>query len=121
MNDLRFIAALKPTPGHYNDIDIGVTGATGDIVMIGGADRVRQDVVKILLTDLPPPYTIGETNVAGTDVSNIVTYIGFTTPSLEVGEDRTSAGGPTWTTFPPSRVRTNWEIYPKPSRKWPGG
>lgn len=43
---------------------------------------------EILLTDLPPPYTIGEANVTGTDLSNIVRYVGFTTPSLEVSEDR---------------------------------
>jgi len=43
---------------------------------------------QVLLTDLPPPYTIGEANVAGTDLSNIVRYVGFTSPSLEVSEDR---------------------------------
>ncbi len=43
---------------------------------------------QVLLTDLPPPLTIGEANVAGTDLSNIVRYVGFTSPSLEVSEDR---------------------------------
>lgn len=43
---------------------------------------------QVLLTDLPPPYTIGEANVAGTDLSNIVRYVGFTSPNLEVSEDR---------------------------------
>jgi UDP:flavonoid glycosyltransferase YjiC (YdhE family) len=43
---------------------------------------------QVLLTDLPPPYTIGEANVSGTDLSNIVRYVGFTSPSLEVSEDR---------------------------------
>jgi len=42
----------------------------------------------VLLTDLPPPYTIGEANVAGTDLSRIVEYVGFTSPGLEVGEDK---------------------------------
>lgn len=43
---------------------------------------------QVLLTDLPPPYTIGEANVAGTDLSNIVRYVGFTSPNLEVSEVR---------------------------------
>ena len=43
---------------------------------------------QVLLTDLPPPYTIGEANVAGTDLSRIVRYVGFTSPSLEVSESR---------------------------------
>ena len=43
---------------------------------------------QVLLTDLPPPYTIGEANVAGTDLTRIVKYVGFTTPSLEVSEER---------------------------------
>lgn len=43
---------------------------------------------QILLTDLPPPYTIGEANVAGTDLSNVVRYVGFTTPSMDVSADR---------------------------------
>jgi len=42
----------------------------------------------VLLTDLPPPYTIGEANVAGTDLSNIVRYIGFTSPNESIDEDR---------------------------------
>ncbi len=59
-------------------------------------ERVGGDVLglmwslseQVLLTDLPPPYTIGEANVSGTDLSNIVRYVGFTSPSLEVSEDR---------------------------------
>jgi UDP:flavonoid glycosyltransferase YjiC (YdhE family) len=59
-------------------------------------ERVAGDVLglmwslseQVLLTDLPPPYTIGEANVSGTDLSNIVRYVGFTSPSLEVSEDR---------------------------------
>jgi len=43
---------------------------------------------QVLLTDLPPPYTIGEANIAGTDLSNIVRYVGFTSPSLDVSENR---------------------------------
>jgi UDP:flavonoid glycosyltransferase YjiC (YdhE family) len=59
-------------------------------------ERIAGDVLglmwslseQVLLTDLPPPYTIGEANVAGTDLSNIVRYVGFTSPNLEVSEDR---------------------------------
>ena len=43
---------------------------------------------EVLMTDLPPPYTIGEANLAGTDVSNIVRYVGFTSP--EARPDRES-------------------------------
>jgi UDP-N-acetylglucosamine--N-acetylmuramyl-(pentapeptide) pyrophosphoryl-undecaprenol N-acetylglucosamine transferase len=59
-------------------------------------ERIAGDVLglmwslseEVLLTDLPPPYTIGEANVAGTDLSRIVKYVGFTSPGLEVSEDR---------------------------------
>ncbi len=59
-------------------------------------ERIAGDVLglmwslseEVLLTDLPPPYTIGEANVAGTDLSRIVRYVGFTSPGLEVSEDR---------------------------------
>ncbi len=59
-------------------------------------ERIAGDVLglmwsmseQVLLTDLPPPYTIGEANVAGTDLSRIVRYVGFTSPGLEVSEDR---------------------------------
>jgi UDP-N-acetylglucosamine--N-acetylmuramyl-(pentapeptide) pyrophosphoryl-undecaprenol N-acetylglucosamine transferase len=59
-------------------------------------ERIAGDVLglmwslseEVLLTDLPPPYTIGEANVAGTDLSRIVRYVGFTSPGLEVSEER---------------------------------
>jgi len=59
-------------------------------------ERIAGDVLglmwslseQVLLTDLPPPFTIGEANVAGTDLTRIVRYVGFTTPSLDVSEDR---------------------------------
>jgi len=59
-------------------------------------ERIAGDVLglmwsfseQVLLTDLPPPYTIGEANVAGTDLSRIVKYVGFTSPGLRVSEDR---------------------------------
>ena len=43
---------------------------------------------QVLLSDLPPPYTISEANVAGTNVSNIVKYVGFTSPKLDVTESQ---------------------------------
>jgi len=59
-------------------------------------ERIAGDVLglmwslseQVLLTDLPPPYTIGEANVAGTDLTRIVRYVGFTSPGLDVSEDR---------------------------------
>jgi UDP-N-acetylglucosamine--N-acetylmuramyl-(pentapeptide) pyrophosphoryl-undecaprenol N-acetylglucosamine transferase len=59
-------------------------------------ERIAGDVLgllwslsdQVLLTDLPPPYTIGEANVAGTDVSRIVKYVGFTTPGLELDQEK---------------------------------
>ncbi len=42
------------------------------------------------MTDLPPPYTIGEANLEGTDVSRIVRYVGFTSPRPELDEERLS-------------------------------
>ena len=41
---------------------------------------------QVLMTDLPPPYTIGETNMVGAEVANVLKFVGFTTPPLEVGE-----------------------------------
>ena len=42
----------------------------------------------VLMSDLPPPYTIGEANVSGTEVSNRVQYVGFTSQSIAVSEER---------------------------------
>jgi UDP:flavonoid glycosyltransferase YjiC (YdhE family) len=59
-------------------------------------ERIEGDVLgllwslseQVLMTDLPPPYTIAEANLEGTDVSRIVHYVGFTSPSLELSDDR---------------------------------
>jgi len=59
-------------------------------------ERIAGDVLglmwslseQVLLTDLPPPYTIGEANVGGTDLSKVLKYVGFTSPSFEVSEER---------------------------------
>lgn len=66
-------------------------GATGRLW-----ERIAGDVLglmwslseEILVTDLPPPYTIGEANVWGTDLSSTIRYVGFTSPSLELSEER---------------------------------
>ena len=49
MKDLKYLAAVKSPPGPYNDIEIG---ADGDIVTVDGVDRIKQDVAKILMTEL---------------------------------------------------------------------
>ncbi len=59
-------------------------------------ERIAGDVLgvlwslsdSVLMSDLPPPYTIGEANVSGTDVSNRVQYVGFTSSSITVSEER---------------------------------
>jgi UDP-N-acetylglucosamine--N-acetylmuramyl-(pentapeptide) pyrophosphoryl-undecaprenol N-acetylglucosamine transferase len=59
-------------------------------------ERIAGDVLgllwslsdRVLMTDLPPPYTIGEANLQGTDVSKIVQYVGFTSPRLRLDEAR---------------------------------
>ncbi len=43
---------------------------------------------EVLMTDLPPPYTIGEANLDGTDVARIVRYVGFTSPTASPSEER---------------------------------
>ncbi len=44
---------------------------------------------RILIPDLPPPYTIAERNVWDTStVSSGLSYVGFTSPKSEVGEER---------------------------------
>lgn len=43
---------------------------------------------RVLVTDLPPPYTIGEENIAGSEVSNVVEYVGFTAPMVELPAER---------------------------------
>ena len=61
-----------------------------------GYERIAGDVLglmwslsdRVLMTDLPPPYTIAEANLAGSEVSKIVQYVGFTAPRLRLGEDR---------------------------------
>jgi UDP-N-acetylglucosamine--N-acetylmuramyl-(pentapeptide) pyrophosphoryl-undecaprenol N-acetylglucosamine transferase len=42
----------------------------------------------VLMTDLPPPYTIAEANLSGSEVSRIVQYVGFTAPRIRVGAER---------------------------------
>ena len=59
-------------------------------------ERVAGDVLgllwslsdEVLMTDLPPPYTIGEANLEGTELSKVVRYVGFTSPRSQIGEER---------------------------------
>jgi hypothetical protein len=61
MIDLKYIAALKSPEAPYNDIDFN---ADGDIVMIEGVDRVKQDIVKMLQTEMGlMPYPNYGTNL----------------------------------------------------------
>jgi len=41
---------------------------------------------RVLMTDLPPPYTIAESSLLGADVSGVVEFVGFTTTRLQLGE-----------------------------------
>jgi len=43
---------------------------------------------RVLVTDLPPPYTIGEENLTGMSMSRIIQFTGFTVPRVRVGEER---------------------------------
>ena len=53
-------------------------------------ERIEGDVLglfwslsnEVLFPDLPPPYTIGEANIADTDVSGKVKFIGFMSPKI---------------------------------------
>jgi UDP-N-acetylglucosamine--N-acetylmuramyl-(pentapeptide) pyrophosphoryl-undecaprenol N-acetylglucosamine transferase len=42
---------------------------------------------RVLLPDLPPPYTISEANVNGTNFSNVARFVGFMSPKIRT-EDR---------------------------------
>ena len=61
-------------------------------------ERVAGDVLglmwslseRVLVTDLPPPYTIGEENLAGSEVSDLVEFVGFTAPIVEMPPERVS-------------------------------
>jgi phage baseplate assembly protein W len=48
MKDLKYLASLKSTSTAFNDSEIG---PDGDLVTVEGADRVKQDIAKILLTE----------------------------------------------------------------------
>lgn len=59
-------------------------------------ERIAGDVLgllwslsdRVLMTDLPPPYTIAESNLLGADVSGVVEFVGFTAPRPTI--ERTS-------------------------------
>lgn len=39
---------------------------------------------RVLVTDLPPPYTIGEENLSGSSMSRVVEFVGFTLPKVRL-------------------------------------
>ena len=43
---------------------------------------------RVLVTDLPPPYTIGEENLSGLSMARIIEFTGFTVPRVNVGEEQ---------------------------------
>jgi UDP-N-acetylglucosamine--N-acetylmuramyl-(pentapeptide) pyrophosphoryl-undecaprenol N-acetylglucosamine transferase len=42
---------------------------------------------RILMTDLPPPYTIAEINLLESDISGVVEFVGFTSPRREAKDE----------------------------------
>jgi hypothetical protein len=43
---------------------------------------------KVLVTDLPPPFTIGEENLSGLSMARVIEFTGFTVPRVRVEERR---------------------------------
>ena len=64
-------------------------------------ERIAGDVLgelwslsdRVLMTDLPPPYTIAENNLLGSDVSGVVEFVGFTAPSPSHTRDELEKAG----------------------------
>jgi len=42
---------------------------------------------RVLVTDLPPPYTIAEENVVDSEVSRVVEFVGFTAPKIRTSQE----------------------------------
>jgi UDP-N-acetylglucosamine--N-acetylmuramyl-(pentapeptide) pyrophosphoryl-undecaprenol N-acetylglucosamine transferase len=63
-----------------------------------GLERIEADFLglfwslsdKVLIPDLPPPYTISEANVSHVDIANKVHFTGFMMPKFSVPEERIS-------------------------------
>ena len=43
---------------------------------------------KVLVTDLPPPFTIGEENLSGLSMARVIEFTGFTVPRVRVEKQR---------------------------------
>jgi hypothetical protein len=43
---------------------------------------------RVLVTDLPPPFTIGEENLSGLSMARVIEFTGFTVPRVRVEEQR---------------------------------
>jgi len=43
---------------------------------------------RVLVTDLPPPYTIGEEHLSGLSMARVIEFTGFTVPRVRVDEEK---------------------------------
>jgi UDP-N-acetylglucosamine--N-acetylmuramyl-(pentapeptide) pyrophosphoryl-undecaprenol N-acetylglucosamine transferase len=79
LNQVRLL--LSPTLRRYR-VTRSFETLNGEVLGLGWTLTE-----KILIPDLPPPYTISENNVWGTNsVRNKLEYVGFTTPQMHVTE-----------------------------------
>jgi UDP-N-acetylglucosamine--N-acetylmuramyl-(pentapeptide) pyrophosphoryl-undecaprenol N-acetylglucosamine transferase len=79
LNQVRLL--LSPTLRRYR-VTRSFEALNGEVLGLGWTLTE-----KILIPDLPPPYTISENNIWGTNsVRNKLEYIGFTTPQTYVTE-----------------------------------
>jgi UDP-N-acetylglucosamine--N-acetylmuramyl-(pentapeptide) pyrophosphoryl-undecaprenol N-acetylglucosamine transferase len=79
LNQVRLL--LSPTLRRYR-VTRSFEALNGEVLGLGWTLTE-----KILIPDLPPPYTISENNIWGTNsVRNKLEYIGFTTPQTHVTE-----------------------------------
>jgi UDP-N-acetylglucosamine--N-acetylmuramyl-(pentapeptide) pyrophosphoryl-undecaprenol N-acetylglucosamine transferase len=79
LNQVRLL--LSPRLRRYK-VTRGFEALNGEVLGLGWTLTE-----KILIPDLPPPYTISENNLWGTNtVKNKLEYVGFTTPQTHVTE-----------------------------------
>ena len=64
-------------------------------------ERIAGDVLgelwslsdRVLMTDLPPPYTIAEANLLGSDLSGVVEFVGFTASRPAISQEALEKAG----------------------------
>jgi UDP-N-acetylglucosamine--N-acetylmuramyl-(pentapeptide) pyrophosphoryl-undecaprenol N-acetylglucosamine transferase len=83
---LNQFKVLFPPRFRTNSISLFYERFAGDVL---GLFWTLSD--SVLFPDLPPPFTLGEANIAGTDVSNSVRYTGFMTPKIVTSPERIQA------------------------------